>query len=826
MLRIEQQRAFEAFGKQTKHQNINSTVDGQIDMTNAQQIENALNNYNEYSNKIQEAQNKITSLEQSGIENNKEEIIAIGETIDYYTNLRNVSSDTLLEMGKQLSTFVGLEAFENSPYKGLYDDIMFWADSVKIADDTISNANMTLEEQIDNIGTFEEKYDDSISTLENMYDSFENLSNAVDDYNSSNGNNIDAILELVQMDEEYLSLLEMENGQLVLNKDAILTMAMAKIEDAKMSAINATQARILDIAQNGVAESATNASVALSNSIISIDSAGNACLNNIGKVTGLAGAYATLNSIMSGEDGSDAKSAIEQEMANLNTTLDLLDSFGTSITNFSFTGGGGKTSAKKTTAKKTTDILKEQSDVFDNILEKMEHILFLDEKRGASSDVILGHYKALQDEVERQIAWFKSKGVAENSEYIRDLEKQWWGYHDEIVDIHKEILDKQKDDYETSANTMIDQIDKRIEAIEKEKQAIEEATQAEIDKLKEKNDLIEDSIRLSELEEQLAKAKNTKSKVLVDGKFQYIANENDVAEAYDELKEYEREKALEDEIKALEENRDKELGLLDDKIKNWEEYKSQWEDILDDYSNAQDLLIAEQILGVDLEKMTWDNRLQNLEEFKEKYTKILADLDMLEKDPNKVIGDNTPTSSKPSGSSGKSSVTADVIRDVIQGKYGNGSSRKANIEKAGYNYSEVQALVNDYYKSGKSFGSWKATAFAMGVDSVKSDTLALVGDNPNYQELVVGSKWNKNMGIPLNLPKGTGVLPANQTKSLTSLLSNFATSVNPLGFNKNNPHNSTMINVDRIIVEGVQDAEGFAREVVNKFKNYTIQTVY
>lgn len=50
------------------------------------------------------------------------------------------------------------------------------------------------------------------------------------------------------------------------------------------------------------------------------------------------------------------------------------------------------------------------------------------------------------------------------------------------------------------------------------------------------------------------------------------------------------------------------------------------------------------------------------------------------------------TASKPSTSKEKS-VSA-VAKDVIAGKYGSGNARKANLEKAGYNYSTVQAEVN------------------------------------------------------------------------------------------------------------------------------------
>lgn len=49
-----------------------------------------------------------------------------------------------------------------------------------------------------------------------------------------------------------------------------------------------------------------------------------------------------------------------------------------------------------------------------------------------------------------------------------------------------------------------------------------------------------------------------------------------------------------------------------------------------------------------------------------------------------VNGSSTPA---------KKSVT-EVAKEVIAGQWGNGADRKANLEKAGYNYSEVQAKVN------------------------------------------------------------------------------------------------------------------------------------
>ena len=37
---------------------------------------------------------------------------------------------------------------------------------------------------------------------------------------------------------------------------------------------------------------------------------------------------------------------------------------------------------------------------------------------------------------------------------------------------------------------------------------------------------------------------------------------------------------------------------------------------------------------------------------------------------------------------------SDVAKEVLNGKWGNGSERKKRLTDAGYNYSEVQSLVN------------------------------------------------------------------------------------------------------------------------------------
>lgn len=48
--------------------------------------------------------------------------------------------------------------------------------------------------------------------------------------------------------------------------------------------------------------------------------------------------------------------------------------------------------------------------------------------------------------------------------------------------------------------------------------------------------------------------------------------------------------------------------------------------------------------------------------------------------------------------SSKKKSNTDIAKEVIAGKWGNGNTRKKNLEKAGYNYNEIQKLVNKMVK--------------------------------------------------------------------------------------------------------------------------------
>ena len=91
----------------------------------------------------------------------------------------------------------------------------------------------------------------------------------------------------------------------------------------------------------------------------------------------------------------------------------------------------------------------------------------------------------------------------------------------------------------------------------------------------------------------------------------------------------------------------------------------------------------------------------------------------------------------------------ELANEVIAGKWGNGEERKRRLTEAGYNYEEVQRLVNEKYgiydryyivKSGDNLTSI-AKKFGTTWQKIYEDNKNIIGDNPNLiyagQKLVI-----------------------------------------------------------------------------------------
>ena len=81
------------------------------------------------------------------------------------------------------------------------------------------------------------------------------------------------------------------------------------------------------------------------------------------------------------------------------------------------------------------DTLKEMDDEISKIIAAYEHKIFLIDKNNGDPSEIVAIYKEMQEAVHEQAEEYRKLGLSEDSEYIMNLQKQWWDYHDAIVEV-------------------------------------------------------------------------------------------------------------------------------------------------------------------------------------------------------------------------------------------------------------------------------------------------------------------------------------------------------------------------------------------------------
>ena len=103
---------------------------------------------------------------------------------------------------------------------------------------------------------------------------------------------------------------------------------------------------------------------------------------------------------------------------------------------------------------KAEDAFEKLQKEFSKIIANFEHNIFLGEKNGADYTAIIAIYKEMQDAVHAQAEKYRAMGLAENSEYIQELQKQWWDYQEKIAQLRQDHFDDYLTDKKFSIEVM------------------------------------------------------------------------------------------------------------------------------------------------------------------------------------------------------------------------------------------------------------------------------------------------------------------------------------------------------------------------------------
>ena len=493
---------------------------------------------------------------------------------------------------------------------------------------------------------------------------------------------------------------------------------------------------------------------------------------------------------------------------------------------------------EKSAVEQANDAWKEQLSLLKDRLELME-------KSGASDEAQIDQMRKIQDAIHKQAEMYRQLGLDEDSEYLRELGLLWWDYENDIQKIYDNIADKakeaaeetrkaweealeeEKSNYETAASYVLDRIDDEIEALQKLRDETEQYYDDKIQALKDANAELEDQIQYEELLNNLAQAKNKQLYVFQNGQFQYVQDVEAISSAQAELDAYNRDKALEQEVANLEKLKKQALANIDDQIKGWEKYRDEWKDVVNQYTNQQNKLIAEQVLGIDLEQKNWQKRLMNAQEFADKYNNIMANLKVASAEGAvEAVGGSSQMSSS------DLSALAQAGRDY------NNAKTQAEKDAA---HARAEAIRNKYGYSGgtdgskyipTSSGSSKPLKSSSSSSSSSKKSTSTVSSGRVSQDIrgrathpkryasgtlsaIGGLSMVGEQGPELRvLGQGDGILPADITRNLWDW-----GKINPGSMIKNM---SQIFNISNLSLPNARDAES----LISGLKQMAYQRAY
>lgn len=768
--------------------------------------------------RIQSLTEQLDNLKAAHQENSEEAVNLANEINDLNTlaieerNAMNEDAQTMITASEAGYEFTEAQQAVLDRYNEL-------PSTIDKASNSFNNYNEEEEEAVEHAQAVSEAFDKAVKPLSDIENNYSLVSKAMTEFNEKGGISASTIKKLAELDSKWLSVLQMKDGQLTVDKELVTALAKAE-QDQAIASLQAQASQdmynisignlesLSPIAQQAIseiteeskkeAEEAKNAAAAHFLEAEALDYKRQIAEN--GTYSGnTQQAYDMINAVMAKYQG-------------------LIDNMKDWTLDF------GDTSSK--TAGNTKDAWVE---AFEEEQRQLKHALEMNEitevqyyeKLKDLNEKYFGeisgkHQKYLKEYQENEEEIYKGlKSVYEKvADYLKDAIEQ--GYEDAINAIKKEekqIIDEikaQLDTLKKEKQHVLDDIQNQIDGLKKKKEKVQDYWNSQIDRIKESNDALQKQNELLEKQQALQKAKSQKVMVMKGGKFQLGENESAVSQAEQELSETQDKISYEQQIAEMEKLRDEEVRIIDERIDKLEAHKDYMEKYYDDQIEAleqhrdevekqyekqiedlqeqldafkkgaeqqkkiEEARLAAQVIGVNNEADLFKISLANLRTYVEKYNALAGSI--------KAVGDKTRSGELPSGEGSFITAVSSGIETGIEG---------------------VSTQVR-----------------ASGDSSFRGDEIALVGESPNA-ELVLGSHLNRsvNSGSLVHLNKGSGVVNAESTATLAGLL-NGVVKPNNIANNRSTIQTFTFGN---LTLPNVTDADSFVNTLSHKFNNYAIQ---
>lgn len=325
---------------------------------------------------------------------------------------------------------------------------------------------------------FTESLKDLKEKLQSAKEAYEVLNSAIDEYNSNGSISYDTWQKLINLEDQYLSVLIDENGQIKANNEALQDLMKAQIEEITLKRMEQYVDNLLTAAQKGKLDAillsteglGANTEARLRN-IMAIIASNPELMKNSKVILQNLSAMAQLTSSISlGSDSTkDATDATEDWEKVLDYANKVLDDH--------------------------IDKLEKEREAIEKSIEeqikaKEKEIELLEAEKEALEDKNEEKNKEIElEELQRNLQKAKQRTMRV---YRAELDTWVWEQDPEAV----QEAQKELDDFYTEQK--IDDIDKRIEALEKEVEALEKTTDEEEESYDKRLKLLNGQIKKAE----------------------------------------------------------------------------------------------------------------------------------------------------------------------------------------------------------------------------------------------------------------------------------------------------------------------------------------
>lgn len=559
-----------------------------------------------------------------------------------------------------------------------------------VKDKQNENSQVTSEDsfEIPDAETLKQQISDLNSAIDSIQSAYDTLNSAVEEYNSNGGQlSIDTIQSLLSLSDEYLACLQVENGQLSLNADAMAQLAQAKLDEAQATAVTQAMTELNAIANGEAAQSTTNyitGNAALMDSLAKLSGS----YEGVAQAAMTAAQAQELSAQISAASAKD-KTATENVMKGLDTKLKLIQSTKNAISAGNFASVSKKTSKSGSSSKSSKDELKEAFETEYNLLKhnlEMEYITeeqyyngvqALNEKYFAGKEEYLDDYRKYEEEVYKGLkSYYKSYCDDMMDYYDKKLDASKMSYKEYcdsvskmLADMHnsgkisdkdwydytKTMLKKQKDAYDRALSAITRRLQKEIDAwqakidalndqndvlndqkdnYDKILSAVSNVYDKEIDRLNEQKDLLQDQIdALNDKNDALDLQYRKEQALYALQKAQQQRTRKLYVEGKGYIYDTDNE-AIRDAQKDLDDITNEELinslqkeqDKIQESIDILDKYKEKWNEIPDAWDKAVSEQLAIELWGQEYEKLILLNRTSDIENFKTKYLKIQSQI--------------------------------------------------------------------------------------------------------------------------------------------------------------------------------------------------------